>query len=347
MHWKLRMSDSRHPLRMEPLGASGLRVAPLWLGSMMFGDFTPEPDAATMVAAAREAGVNGIDTADIYCKGRSEEIVGRLIAPDRSRWVLATKAGNAVGSLPNDRGASRRWLRMAVEASLKRLGTEWIDLFYLHRDDEHTPLEETLGTLARLIEQGKLLYWGVSNFRAWRVAQVVETARRMGVPPPVACQPPYSLVTRGIETELLPACAAYGLGVVAYSPLARGVLSAKYQPDAAPPPDSRAARADTRLMQTEWRPESVSLSQQWAAHAASRGVPPSQLAIVWALNNRLVHGVIGGPRTPAQWLDYLAALQVQATAEDEAWVNERVPAGHASSFGYTDPIYPVRGRVPR
>jgi aryl-alcohol dehydrogenase-like predicted oxidoreductase len=340
----LHMHDT---LRMEPLGESGLRVAPLWLGSMMFGEHTSREDAAAMVAAARDAGVNGIDTADIYCGGESERVVGELIAQDRARWVLASKAGNAIGTLPNDRGSSRRWLTMAVEASLKRLKTEWIDLYYLHRDDEQTPLEETIGTLARLIEQGKILYWGVSNIRAWRVAQVVETARRMGVPAPIACQPPYSLVTRGIEQELLPACAAYGLGVVAYSPLARGVLSAKYAPGAAPPEGSRAARADKRLMQTEWRAESVSLAQAWGEHAALRGVPPSQLAIAWALNNRLVHSVIGGPRTPAQWLDYVAALQVQATAQDEAWVDARVPPGHASSFGYTDPLYPVRGRQPR
>ena len=327
------------------LGASGLKVSPLWLGTMMFGDQTAEAEAAAIVDAAREAGVNAIDTADIYAKGESERLVGRLIRADRSRWVLATKVANPMSDAPNDRGLSRRWITRAVDGSLQRLGTDWIDLCYMHRDDETTPVEETLATMSRLIEAGKILHYGVSNFRAWRIARLVETARRMGVPPPVACQPPYSAVTRGIEVEILPACAHYGLGAVTYSPLARGVLTGKYSPDAQPPADSRAARADRRLMQTEWRPESITLAQAFAEHARARGVSAAQLAIAWVLNNRLVNGVISGPRTLAQWLDYVAALAVEVTAEDERWVDERVPPGHASTFGYTDPIYPVTGRV--
>lgn len=327
------------------LGASGLKVSPLWLGTMMFGDQTGQVEAGAIVDAAREAGVNAIDTADVYAKGESERMVGRLIRADRSRWVLATKVANPMGEAPNDRGLSRRWITRAVDDSLQRLGTDWIDLYYLHRDDETTPVEETLATLARLIEAGKILHYGVSNFRAWRLACLVETSRKMGIPPPVACQPPYSAVTRGIETEILPACAHYGLGAITYSPLARGVLTGKYSPQAEPPADSRAARADRRLMQTEWRPESIALAQAFAAHARARGVSAAQLAIAWALNNRLVNGVISGPRTLVQWRDYVAALAVTLTTEDERWVDERVPPGHASTFGYTDPIYPVTGRV--
>jgi aryl-alcohol dehydrogenase (NADP+) len=190
-----------------------------------------------------------------------------------------------------------------------------------------------------------VLHWGLSNFRAWRLARIVELARQMGVPQPIALQPPYSAVTRGIELELLPACAHYGLGAVTYSPLARGVLSGKYKASAAPPPGSRAARADRRLMQTEWRPESIAIAEAFAEHAAQRGISPTQLAVAWVLRNRLVSGVIGGPRTLLQWQDYLAARQVQADDEDEAWVDARVPPGHASTFGYTDPIYPVTGRA--
>lgn len=329
------------------LGASGLKVSPLWLGTMMFGDQTAEAEAASIVDATRDAGINAIDTADVYAKGESERIVGRLIKADRSRWVLATKVANPMSEDPNDRGTSRRWITRAVEDSLRRLDTDWIDLYYLHRDDEGTPMEETVSAMGRLIAQGKVLHWGLSNFRGWRLARMVETARQLGVPQPIALQPPYSAVTRGIEVELLPACAHYGLGAVTYSPLARGVLSGKYKPDAAPPADSRAARADRRLMQTEWRPESIALAQAFAAHAASRGLSPQHLAIAWCLNNRLVNGVIGGPRTLAQWLDYVSALAVTVTAEDEAWVDARVPPGHASTFGYTDPIYPVTGRAPR
>ena len=327
------------------LGACGLKTSPLWLGAMMFGDQTPEAEAAAIVDAAREAGVNAIDTADAYANGESERLVGRLIQADRSRWVLATKVANPMSEQPNDRGLSRRWITRAVDDSLKRLGTDWIDLYYMHRDDETTPVEETLATMARLIDSGKILHYGVSNFRAWRMARLVETSRQMGIPPPVACQPPYSAVTRGIETEVLPACANYGLGAVTYSPLARGVLTGKYSPETQPPADSRAARADRRLMQTEWRPESIALAQAFRAHAQARGVSASQLAIAWVLNNRLVSGVIAGPRTLEQWRDYVAALSVQVTAEDERWVDERVPPGHASTFGYTDPQYPVSGRV--
>ena len=327
------------------LGASGLKVSPLWLGTMMFGDQTAEAEAANIVAASRDAGLNALDTADVYAKGESERMVGRLIKADRSRWVLATKLGNPVGDEPNDRGTSRRWILKAAEASLQRLGTDWVDLYYLHRDDDTTPMEETVHSMGLLIQQGKVLHWGLSNFRGWRLARMVELARQMGVPQPIALQPPYSAVTRGIEVELLPACAHYGLGAVTYSPLARGVLSGKYKADATPPADSRAARADRRLMQTEWRPESIALAQAFAEHAAQRGISPTQLAIAWVLRNQLVNSVIGGPRTLAQWQDYLAALQVQATAEDEAWVDARVPPGHASTFGYTDPIYPVTGRV--
>lgn len=327
------------------LGASGLKVSPLWLGTMMFGDQTAEADAASIVDAARDAGINAVDTADVYAKGESERIVGRLIRADRSRWVLATKVANPMGEDPNDRGLSRRWITRAIDASLQRLGCDWIDLYYLHRDDESTPVEESLATLARLIDAGKILHYGLSNFRAWRIARWVETARRMGIPPPVACQPPYSAVTRGIELEILPACAHYGLGAVTYSPLARGVLTGKYGPDAPPPAGSRAARADRRLMETEWRPESIALAQAFKAHAESRGVAASQLAVAWVLRNRLVNGVIAGPRTLEQWRDYLAAMSVQATDDDERWVDARVPPGHASTFGYTDPIYPVTGRV--
>ena len=329
----------------RPLGASGLKVSPLWLGTMMFGDQTGEAEAACIVDKAREAGLNAIDTADSYAGGDSERMVGRLIAADRERWVLATKVANPMGPGPNERGLSRRWLTREIDHSLKRLNTDWIDLWYMHRDDETTPVEETVSCMARLIEAGKIHYFGVSNFRAWRVARMVEVCRQMGVPAPVACQPPYSAVTRGIEDELLPCCAHYGVGVVSYSPLARGVLTGKYRANAAPEPGSRAARSDKRLMQTEFRAESLDISQRFKAYAEQRGLSASHLATAWVLGNRLVTGVIAGPRTCPQWQDYIAALGVSLTAADEAFVDALVPAGHASTPGYTDPAYPVLGRV--
>jgi aryl-alcohol dehydrogenase (NADP+) len=330
-----------------PLGASGLRVPRLWLGAMMFGDQTAEAEARDILAATRDAGLNAIDVADSYAGGESERMVGRLIAQDRERWILATKVANPMGSEPNDRGLSRRWLLAEVDNSLRRLGTDWIDLWYMHRDDEVTPIEETLSTLARLIELGKIRYWGVSNFRAWRIARVVETARRMGVPPPIACQPPYSAVTRLIETELLPCCDHYGVGVVAYSPLARGVLSGKYAPGEAAAKGTRAGRGDKRILQTEFRPESLEVAQRIKAHALSRGLSPTHFAIAWALNNQRVNGVIGGPRTLEQWRDYIAALDVRLGEEDEQFVDALVAPGYASTHGYNDPIYPITGRVAR
>jgi aryl-alcohol dehydrogenase (NADP+) len=334
-------------MQLEHVGHSGLKAPRLWLGAMMFGDQTAEPEAASIVAAAREAGAWAIDTSDNYSAGASERMVGSLIAQDRSRWILATKVANPMGPDANDRGLSRRWVTQEVDNSLRRLGTDWIDIYYMHRDDEATPVEETLSTFTRLIDAGKIRYYGVSNFRGWRIARLVETARRMGVPPPIVCQPPYSAVTRLIETELLPCCQHYGVGVVAYSPLARGVLSGKYAPGAAPEPGSRAARGDRRILQTEFRPESLEVAERIKAHAQSRGLSPTQFAIAWALNNRLVQGVIGGPRTLAQWADYTRAVEVTLTAEDEAFVDSLVPPGYASTHGYNDPQYPLTGRVAR
>lgn len=329
------------------LGHSGLKAPRLWLGAMMFGDQTGEDGASDIVAAAKEAGLNAIDTSDNYAGGESERMVGRLIRADRQRWILATKVANAMSPDPNDRGLSRRWVLQEIDNSLRRLGTDWIDLYYMHRDDEQTPLEETLTTFARLIEAGKIRYYGVSNFRAWRIAKIVETARRMGVPQPIACQPPYSAVTRLIETELLPCCEHYGVGVVAYSPLARGVLTGKYEEGVSPAADSRAGRGDKRILQTEFRPESIAVAKKIRAHAESRGLTATQFAIAWALNNRLVHGVIGGPRTLEQWRDYIHAMTVQLTGDDETFVDSLVAPGSASTHGYSDPQYPLTGREPR
>ena len=331
----------------SPLGASGLKVSPLWLGTMMFGDQTDEHEAARIVAAARDAGVNAIDTANAYANGESERITGRLIKADRQHWVLATKLANPMGDGPNDRGLSRRHMLQAVDASLTRLGTDWIDVLYLHREDETTPLEETLAAIGHLVERGKIHHFGISNFRAWRVARIVEMCRAMGIAQPIVCQPPYNAMSRAIETELLPCCAHYGVGVVVYSPLARGVLSGKYRPDVAPPEGSRAARHDKRILQTEFRPESLGLALQMVERAEARSLTPTAFALGWVLNNRLVHGVIAGPKTLDQWQGYLDAVGQPFDAEDEAFVGTLVAAGHASTPHYTDPQYPVMGRVPR
>ena len=330
-----------------PLGRSGLKVSPLCLGTMMFGGPTEEADSSSIVGLAREAGLNFIDTADIYNGGGSEEITGRIIGPERSRWVLATKACNPMGEGPNDRGLSRRWLMLACEGSLRRLGTDWIDIYYLHKEDLTTPLEETVGAVGDLIRQGKIRYLGLSNFRAWRIAEIVRLCERAGISRPVVLQPYYNALNRMPEVELLPACAHYGLGVVPYSPLARGVLTGKYDPDAPPPTDTRAGREDRRMMQTEWRRESLVIAREIKEHAEARGITPGQFALAWVLNNRLVTSPIVGPRTLEQMQDYLSALNYRFTPEDEALVDRLVVTGHPSTPGYNDPAYPIEGRVPR
>jgi aryl-alcohol dehydrogenase-like predicted oxidoreductase len=334
-------------MQYVPLGRSGVQVSPLCLGTMMFGGPTDEAAADAILGMSREAGLNFLDTADVYNEGRSEEIVGRAVAAERSRWVLATKACNPMGPGPNDRGLSRRWLALACEASLRRLGTGWIDVYYLHREDPSTPLEETVSALGDLVRQGKIRYFGLSNFRAWRIAEVVRLCERAGVDRPVVLQPYYNALNRMPEVELLPACAHYGLGVVPYSPLARGVLAGKYDPDAPPPSDTRAGRQDKRMMQTEWRRESLVIARTLKEHAQARGITPGQFALAWVLNNRLVTAPIVGPRTEEQMRDYLGALDYRFTAEDEALVDSLVVTGHPSTPGYNDPAYPIEGRVPR
>jgi aryl-alcohol dehydrogenase-like predicted oxidoreductase len=326
------------------LGKSGLRVSRLSLGTMNFGGPTDEAAAHEIIAAARESGVNFIDTADVYQGGRTEEIVGRAIASERDHWVLASKLGNPVGDAPNQRGTSRKWIVQAVEASLKRLGTDYIDLLYLHRADFNAPLGEAVRALGDLVRAGKLRYFGVSNFRGWRIAEVAHLADQEGIDRPIASQPLYNLVDRSAEVEQLPAAAYYGLGVVSYSPLARGVLTAKYQPGEPAPADTRAGRQDRRILETEWRAESLHIAREIQRRAAELGTA-AEYAVAWVLKNRLVQAVIAGPRTLAQWQPYVDALHVTLTAADETLVNSLVPAGHTSTPGYTDPGHPVEGRV--
>ncbi len=329
------------------LGRSGLKVSPVCLGTMMFGQQTEDAEAARIIAKAHDAGVNFIDTADAYNGGRSEEVVGRAVAPHRNHWVLATKVANPTGPGPNERGLSRRRIMEAAEASLRRLGTDWIDVYYLHKEDHETPLAETVRAMGDLVRQGKIRYFGVSNYRSWRVAEICRLCDEHGIDRPVVSQPYYNALNRMPEVEHLPACGYFGLGVVPYSPLARGVLTGKYSPDAPPPEGTRAGRQDSRILQTEWRPESLQIAQAVRQRAEARGITAGQFAAAWVLNNRFVTAFIAGPRTEAQWDEYVGTLGYTFTAEDEAFIDERVVTGHPSTPGYNDPAYPIEGRVPR
>ncbi|MBR8254148.1 aldo/keto reductase [Burkholderia ambifaria] len=328
------------------LGRSALKVSPLCLGTMMFGGETDEVTSARIIDKAFDQGVNFIDTADVYHAGRSEEIVGRAIARHRDSWVVATKFGYpaAPDAGPNRQGQSRKWIYESVDASLKRLATDYIDILYFHRTLTDAPLEEGMRAVADLIRQGKVRYVGLSNFKGWRIAEIVRIADQLGIDRPVASEPLYNLVDRTAEVEQLPAAAHYGIGVVPYSPLARGVLTGKYAPDTQPPADSRAGRGDRRIQQTEWRPESLHIAQQVAAHAAARGTTSVAFALAWVMKNRIVSSTIAGPRTEAHWDSYIDALTLELGPDDERFVDSLVPPGHASTHGYTDPGYPVEGR---
>jgi aryl-alcohol dehydrogenase (NADP+) len=334
-------------MQYRQLGRSGLKVSPICLGSMMFGGPTDEATSARIIAKAFDAGVNFIDTADAYSNGASEEVVGRAIAGNRQAWMLATKLANPMGNDPNRGGLSRRWVLQAADESLKRLGTETIDIYYLHKEDHATPLEETVRAMGDLIRQGKVRYFGVSNYRAWRVAEICNICDGLGIDRPVASQPYYNAMNRMPEVEHFPACHYYGLGIVPYSPLARGVLTGKYRPDAPPDKETRAGRNDTRMMQTEWRPESLRLAQEIKQHAERKGITAGQFAVAWVLNSSFVTSVIAGPRTEAQWDDYIRALDYRFTAEDEALIDRLVTPGHPSTPGYNDPAYPIEGRRAR
>jgi aryl-alcohol dehydrogenase-like predicted oxidoreductase len=333
-------------MRYRRLGASGLQVSELCLGTMMFGDRTDEAEAARIVASARDAGVNFVDTADVYASGESERMLGHLIKAERARWIVATKVGNVRVPPPDDADLSRRHVLGAIDGSLARLQTDHVDVYYLHLDDLRTPLEETLSALADLLRAGKIRYWGLSNHRGWRIAEAVLLAERMGMPRPIVCQPYYNAMNRQPEVEILPACAHFGLGVVPYSPLARGVLTGKYRPGEQPPAETRAGRGDKRIMQTEFRAESLELAQTIKAHAERRRMSAGAFALNWVLNCASVSSVLAGPRTLEQWQGYLGALEHPFSAEDEALVERLVPAGHPSTPGYSDPRYPPAGRRP-
>ena len=336
-----------NPMQYRSLGRSSLKVSPICLGTMMFGGPTDEATSERIVAKARDAGVNFIDTADVYNGGNSERVLGRAISSSRQDWILGTKLANPMGDDPNQSGLSRRWVFQAANDSLRRLGTNYIDIYYLHKEDHSTPLEETVRAMGELIRLGKVRYFGVSNYRAWRVAEICNICDRLGIDRPVVSQPYYNAMNRIPEVEHFPACSYYGLGIVPYSPLARGVLTGKYRPDAVPDKDTRAGRNDKRMMQTEWRYESLQLAQEIKQHAEKQGITAGQFAVSWVLNSSFVSAVLAGPRTEQQWDEYIGALDYRFTAEDEALIDRLVASGHPSTPGFNDPAYPIEGRGAR
>lgn len=330
--------DYRH------LGSAGIKVSPICLGTMMFGGQTNEADSIQIMHKAFDLGINFVDTANMYNLGQSEIVVGKGLAGRRDKVILATKGRQIMGPGPNESGASRRHLTNECHASLKRLGTDYIDIYYVHAPDEGTPIEETLRALDDLIRQGKIMYIACSNFRAWKLCEALWTSDKLNLNKFICVQPLYNIVNRDIEVELFPLCHEKGLGVVSYSPLARGILTGKYKAGEPFPEGSRAARNDKRMQQAELREASLIVAEKIAAHCERKGVAMSQFCVAWCLANANLTSVILGPRTMEQFDDNVGAINVSITAEDEAFIADLVPTGEHSGKGFQDTAYPVTGR---
>jgi aryl-alcohol dehydrogenase-like predicted oxidoreductase len=297
------------------LGRTGVSVSKFCLGAMMFGAWG-NPDHAESVRvihAALDAGINFIDTADVYGQGESEEIVAKaLTGGRRDNVVLATKFHNAMGEDPNQRGNSRRWIMRAVEDSLRRLGTDWIDLYQVHRPDPGTDIEETLGALTDLVHQGKVRYLGGSTFPASAIVEAQWAARDRGLQRFVTEQPPYSILVRAIENDVLPTCLRHGMGVMSYSPLTGGWLSGRWRKDTGQQSSSRAGRLPERFdLSQPANQRKLDAVEELARLADEAGITLIQLAIAFVLRHPAITAALIGPRTMEQLDGQLAAVDVE------------------------------------
>jgi aryl-alcohol dehydrogenase-like predicted oxidoreductase len=318
-------------MRMRVLGSTGVQVSPLCLGAMMFGSWG-NPDhgeSVRIIGRALDAGINFIDTADVYSGGESEEIVGKALAGmRRDGVVLATKAHGAMGDDVNERGNSRRWLVRECENSLRRLGTDYVDLYQIHRPDPATAIDETLGALTDLIRAGKIRYAGSSTFPAAQIVEAQWTAERRGRERFVCEQPPYSILVRGAEAEVLPVCQRYGMGVIAWSPLAGGWLTGRYRKDAQLPASQRAERIPQRFdMRLPGNQAKLDAAEQLAGLAEEAGLPLIHLALAFVINHPAVTSAIIVPRTMEHLESQLGAADVALTAEVLDRIDEIVPPG--------------------
>jgi aryl-alcohol dehydrogenase-like predicted oxidoreductase len=332
------------------LGRSGTAVSNLALGTMTFGTETDPEGAHQQLDRFLEAGGNLVDTADVYSGGTSEEIIGRWLAADssrRDRVVLATKGRFPMGDGPNDLGLSHRHLRMALEASLRRLQTDWVDLYQVHSHDPLTPIEETLRFLDDAVRAGKINYFGLSNFTGWQVQQAVSTAERLGVRAPVTLQPQYNLLVREIEWEIVPACQANGLGLLPWSPLGGGWLTGKYRKEERPSGATRLGEDPNRGVEAYDRRSSR--QRTWDVVDAVRdvageqGASMAQVALSWLSDRPAVTSVILGARTTEQLEDNLQAADLHLSSEQ----TERLDAAsdpEPADYPYGQPGVEQRAR---
>ena len=314
------------------LGSTGVKVSPLCLGAMMFGAWgnTDHDESIAIIHRALDAGINFIDTADVYSRGESEVIVGKALAGGRrDSVVLATKVHGTMGDDPNQFGNSRRWIIQEVENSLRRLGTDWIDLYQIHRPEPDTDIDETLGALSDLVTAGKVRYIGSSTFPAGQIVEAQWAAERRGRERFVCEQPPYSLLIRGVEAEVLPVCEKYGMGVIPWSPLAGGWLSGKYTSGSESPDSSRRAqmlpsRYDMTIPGNQHKLEAA---QQLGKLAEDTGITLIEMALAFVMRHPAVTAPIIGPRTMEQLESQLPALETTLSGDLLDRIDEVVPPG--------------------
>jgi len=330
-------------MRYRELGHTGVEVSNLCLGTMMFGAWgNPDhDDSIRIIHAALDAGVNFVDTADVYAGGESEEIVGKALRGRRDDIVLATKVHGAMGDDRNRRGNSRRWIMRAVDESLRRLGTDWIDLYQIHRPEPSTAIDETLGALTDLVRAGKVRYIGSSTFPAHAIVAAQWTAQRRGRERFVCEQPPYSLLVRGIEADVLPVCRAHGMGVIPWSPLAGGWLSGRYRKGADAPKSTRSERLPQRFDLTlPANRAKLDAADALAGVAEEAGLSLIHLALGFVLTHPAITAAIIGPRTMEQLESQLGAADIDVPAEVLDKIDAIVPPGtnlNPADAGYTPP----------
>ncbi len=318
-------------MEMRPLGRTGVQVSPLCLGAMMFGGWgnADHDDCVRIIHRAVEAGINFVDTADVYSRGESEEIVGKALAGGRrDNVILATKVHGTMGDDPNQFGNSRRWIVREVENSLRRLRTDWIDLYQIHRPEPDTDIDETLGALSDLVHSGKVRYIGSSTFPPSQIVEAQWAAERRGRERFVCEQPPYSILVRGIEQDVLPTCRRYGMGVIPWSPLAGGWLSGRFRKGEDLPASRRAQMMPSRYdMSLPENQRKLDLVEQLAQLAEQAGITLIELALAFVIRHPAVTAAIIGPRTMEHLESQLSAAEVTLSPDVLDRVDEIVPPG--------------------
>src|SRR4051794_36561184 len=330
-------------MQLRNLGSTGVKVSPLCLGAMMFGAWgnTDHDESVRIIHAALDAGINFIDTADVYSDGESEEIVAKALKGRRDNVVLATKVHGSMGDDPNEFGNSRRWIVKEIDNSLRRLGTDWIDLYQIHRPEEDTNIDETLGVLSDLVHQGKTRYIGSSTFPASQIVEAQWVAEKRGRERFVCEQPPYSLLVRAVENDVLPTCMRYGMGVIPWSPLAGGWLSGKWRKGQNAPESTRAARLPQRYdLAIPANQRKLDAVEELAQLAEQNDMSLIHMALAFTMRHPAVTAPIIGPRTMEQLESQLGAADVDLSDEVLDRIDEIVPPGtnfSAADAGYSGP----------